>query len=37
MADAYESILALPHDQHPDSHELLARLIDAEAQNRQRR
>lgn len=37
MADAYESILALPHDQHPESHELLARLIDAEAQNRQRR
>jgi len=37
MADAYESILALPHDQHPESHELLARLIDAETQNRQRR
>jgi len=37
MADAYESILALPYDQHPESHELLARLIDAETQNRQRR
>jgi hypothetical protein len=37
MADAYESILALPHDKHLESHELLARLIDAEAQNRQRR
>jgi DNA replication protein DnaC len=37
MAGAYESILALPHNQHPEAHELLARLVDAEAQERQRR
>jgi len=37
MAAAYEGILALPHDKHPEAHELLARLIEAEAQERQRR
>lgn len=37
MATAYEGILALPHDKHPEAHELLARLIEAEDQERQRR
>lgn len=37
MASAYEAILATPLDQHPDAHELIARLVDAEGQNRQRR
>lgn len=34
MAGAYEGILNLPINQHPDTHELLARLIDAEKQHR---
>lgn len=34
MATAYEGILALPINQQPDAHELLARLIDAEQQHR---
>jgi DNA replication protein DnaC len=37
MATAYEGILARPHNEHPEAHELLARLIEAEAQERQRR
>lgn len=37
MAKAYEGILALPHNQHPEAHELLTRLVQAEAQERQRR
>jgi len=37
MADAYEAVLATPINQHPEAHELLARLVDAERQNRQRR
>lgn len=37
MAQAYQSILALPIDQQPESHELLARLIDAESQHRRHR
>ncbi len=34
MADAYESLLSLPVNQQPESHEMLARLIDAEKQYR---
>jgi DNA replication protein DnaC len=37
MAAAYESILATPLDKHPDAHELLARLVDAERQSRKHR
>ncbi len=37
MSGAYQGILDLPLDQHPDGHELLARLLDAEAQARQSR
>lgn len=37
MATAYESILATPLDKHPEAHELLARLVDAERQNRKRK
>ena len=37
MAAAYEAILTLPLDQHPDGHELLARLVDAERQGRAHR
>lgn len=37
MADAYQAILGLPVNQHPDTHELLARLIDAEKQHRAHR
>lgn len=37
MASAYEAILATPLDQQPEAHELIARLVDAERQNRQRR
>ena len=37
MAAAYEAILALPLDQHPDGHELIARLVDAERQGRAHR
>lgn len=35
MADAYEGIIQLPINQQPDTHELLARLIDAEKQHRE--
>jgi DNA replication protein DnaC len=34
MASAYEAILSLPLNQQPEAHEMLARLIDAEQQNR---
>ena len=34
MAAAYEAILALPVNQQPDTHEAIARLIDAESQDR---
>lgn len=34
MADAYEAILSLPVNQQGEAHEMLARLIDAEQQNR---
>lgn len=37
MAGAYQAILNLPIDQHPESHELLARLVDAERQNREQK
>jgi len=37
MAAAYEGILTRPHNEHPEAHELLARLVEAEAQDRQRR
>lgn len=34
MSNAYEAILNLPINQQPDAHEMLARLVDAEQQNR---
>jgi DNA replication protein DnaC len=34
MAGAYQAILKLPIDQHPEAHELIARLVDAERQSR---
>lgn len=34
MASAYEAILSMPINQQPDTHELLARLVDAEQQYR---
>lgn len=34
MAAAYEAILSLPINQHPEAHEMVARLIDAEIQDR---
>ncbi len=37
MASAYEAILATPMNKHPEAHELIARLVDAERQNRTRR
>lgn len=37
MASAYEAILATPLDKHPEAHELVARLVDAERQNRTQR
>lgn len=37
MASAYEAILATPMDKHPEAHELIARLVDAERQNRTHR
>lgn len=37
MADAYEGLLSLPINQQPESHEMLARLIDAEKQHRSHR
>jgi DNA replication protein DnaC len=37
MASAYEAILSTPMDKHPEAHELVARLVDAERQNRTHR
>lgn len=37
MAAAYEAILSLPVNQQPAAHEMIARLIDAEAQHRKQR
>jgi DNA replication protein DnaC len=37
MAAAYEAILSLPVNQHPQAHEMIARLVDAEAQHRRHR
>ena len=34
MANAYEAVLSLPIDQHPEPHQMLAQLVDAEQQNR---
>lgn len=34
MASAYEVFLALPVNQQPQAHEMLAGLVDAEQQNR---
>lgn len=34
MASAYEAVLGLPVNQQPAAHELVARLVDAEAQHR---
>lgn len=34
MASCYESIIDLPMDKHPDTHECIATLIEAELQNR---
>lgn len=34
MADAYEGLLSLPVNQQPEAHEMLARLVDAEKQQR---
>ncbi len=34
MADAYQAILSLPVNNHPDAHELIAQLLDAESQHR---
>ncbi|MCP4100787.1 MAG: ATP-binding protein [Lentisphaerae bacterium] len=34
MASAYEAILGLPINQHPETHEMLAILLDAEQQHR---
>ena len=37
MASSYEAILDLPMDAHPDTHECIATLVDAEVQNRAHR
>jgi DNA replication protein DnaC len=37
MASAYKAILATPMNKHPEAHELIVRLADAERQNRTRR
>lgn len=37
MADAYEGLLGLPINQHPEPHEMIAKLIDAEKQYRSHR
>jgi DNA replication protein DnaC len=37
MASAYEAALNLPVNQQPDTHEMLATLVDAEQQNRARK
>lgn len=34
MASTYDSILELPLDKHPDTHDCIATLVDAELQNR---
>lgn len=34
MANAYEAVLSLPINQHPEPHQMLAQLIDAEQQHR---
>ena len=34
MAEAYQAVGELPIDQHPDAHQMIARLIDAEQQYR---
>lgn len=34
MAQAYEAALALPIDQHPETHQLLAQMIESEQQHR---
>lgn len=34
MANAYEAVLSLPIDQHPEPHQMLAQLVDAEQQHR---
>ena len=34
MSNAYEAILQLPINKHPEAHELVARLVDAEKQSR---
>jgi len=31
MAASYEAILELPVNQHPDNHDLIAQLVDAES------
>jgi DNA replication protein DnaC len=37
MASSYEAILDLPMDKHPDTHNCIATLVDAELQNRAHR
>ena len=37
MASSYEAILDLPLDKHPDTHDCIATLVDAELQNRAHR
>ena len=37
MAGSYEAVLGLPVNQHPEAHEMLATLIDAEQQYRSRK
>jgi len=37
MASSYEAILDLPLDKHPDTHECIATIVDAELQNRAHR
>ena len=34
MADAYQAVLSLPINNHPEAHDLIAQLIDAEFQYR---
>lgn len=34
MAGAYEAVLGLPINQHPETHEMVATLVDAEQQHR---
>jgi DNA replication protein DnaC len=37
MANAYQGVLGLPVNQHPEAHEMLASLLDAEQQDRSHR